>query len=570
MKWDGTTVTCFGSELCVQCFNQGQLRPFTCPRHLTCDHQLRQPTCNACVAKSLKGNWKDWIACYKGAKDPFLIRRWSHKELQFQCVHCNHPFEAQPYKIDEGHFCGFCANRRHCQIGCDFCFSGSIASHPHGKQWEYTLNPGITPEQVAKNDHRKYWFRCAECNHPFQIAPYHVNRGNWCPFCANHQRCSLECNFCFLHSAASNQHTNEWHPSFNNGITPRQVAKNDNRKYWYQCATCEHPFQISPNDVNQGSFCPFCSNTRRCNVSECALCYSHSIVSHPNGIHWDYTLNHDINPRQVARNDHNKYWFQCPTCHHPFEMAPCVINSGFFCPFCSNHQRCGIDECKTCAKVCDICHVFTQQYITRLSKRHCCEQCYKLAIIQDVRDAPLKIRASISMERHFLQALQSRSHDFPLDKPTAWNTAVLPGLPFRPDFMLAFDCNGKIIQTMPSTKLKITEIDYVLHVEVMEISRAQHTAHRDPPDEIREAQIRELFNRHNINIGVVWVTVAHNKHMYSSPHEDDIFFEHNAEICEYFIPDHRKEAFHARVDEVRDALKLLYVEKSNRIILIGH
>jgi len=69
--------------------------------------------------------------------------------------------------------------------------------------------------------------------------------------------------------------------------------------------------------------------------------------------------------------------------------------------------------------------------------------------------------------------------------------------------------NGDLLDMCVS----MDEVCYVLQLEIIECSRAQHSKKRDVPDEIREQDIRKMLKTLNIPMGLLYVTVAHTKHV---------------------------------------------------------
>mgnify|MGYP001286764731 CR=1 FL=1 len=141
-------------------------------------------------------------------------------------------------------------------------FEKSFASHPKSQFWHPTLNGNIKPRDVSLNSHTKYWFKCNVCNHDFDITLGNVNCHNvWCGYCNNKIRCdNINCNHCFKNSFASHPKSVFWHPTLNGHIKPRNIALNDNKKYWFKCNECNSDFDIILCDVNSGRWCRFCTN----------------------------------------------------------------------------------------------------------------------------------------------------------------------------------------------------------------------------------------------------------------------------------------------------------------------
>ena len=52
-----------------------------------------------------------------------------------------------------------------------------------------------------------------------------------------------------------------WHPTKNKNITPRNIAKYCNSKFWFTCDVCNHDFENSLNNITGlNTWCPNCKN----------------------------------------------------------------------------------------------------------------------------------------------------------------------------------------------------------------------------------------------------------------------------------------------------------------------
>lgn len=101
------------------------------------------------------------------------------------------------------------------------------------------------PSDVALNSHKKFWFNC-DCSHQFESTLLNINLGNnWCPYCSNHvmKLCSADyCKMCFNNSFASHEKAKYW--SDENELTPRQVFKATDKKFYFNCE-CGHKIIMS-------------------------------------------------------------------------------------------------------------------------------------------------------------------------------------------------------------------------------------------------------------------------------------------------------------------------------------
>ena len=118
-------------------------------------------------------------------------------------------------------------------------------------------------------------------------------------------------------------------------------------------------------------------------------------------------------------------------------------------------------------------------------------------------------------------------------------------------------------------------ISYALVLEIAEVSRAQHNAApcRSVPDEDRESQMREFFNGLGINMGLIYFTVAHNRHN-PKAHRDDIFFQKNndnpKEEPVYEIIPEKLEAWQTRITQCCDTFLDFVETRSNTTVCFGH
>ncbi|BAU80244.1 restriction endonuclease [Tokyovirus A1] len=153
-----------------------------------------------------------------------------------------------------------------------------------------------------------------------------------------------KCKPCFKRSFASCEKSKwlkEEHGS------PLFLARNSNKKFWFECGTCKHSFEAILNNVSNGSFCPFCSNKQLCSLDDCEICFEKSFASSDKAEFWSIEKNKQ-SPREVFLTSNKKFWFECGLCKHSFAATSGHISNGHFCPFCSNNKLCASNECKIC------------------------------------------------------------------------------------------------------------------------------------------------------------------------------------------------------------------------------
>jgi len=224
-------------------------------------------------------------------------------------------------------------------------FEKSFASHEKAKYWsDKNL---LKPNQVALNSHKKIWFICQNCQHVFIIMISNINKGQWCSFCnGNHKLCDdTECNICFEKSFASYEKAIYW--SDKNELKPRQVFKNSNTKYIFNCDICNHDFLTQLRNIVIGGWCPYCVNKKLCDNEDCKQCFEKSFASSEKAIYW--SDKNELKPIQIFKQSIYKYWFKCNICNHEFYTRLASITNNTWCPFCNgNHKLCDDTECKIC------------------------------------------------------------------------------------------------------------------------------------------------------------------------------------------------------------------------------
>ena len=332
------------------------------PSKKMCDNK----SCNFCLAKSFAMHPKSQFWSSKNGKlTPSQVFISSNKKYWFDCDKCGHEFESSLSNITnktDPSWCPFCsiAPKQLCNNeNCQPCFERSFASHEKSKYWS-SKNGDITPRNVSKHTNKKYWFDCDKCGHDFESSLNciaHKNFPKWCPFCSNppQKLCNNEnCQQCFEKSFASHEKSKYW-SSKNGDITPRQVFRGSENKYWFNCEKCNHEFEIRPNTVtqkNEPQWCPYCSNKKLCDSNSCQICFDKTFASHPKSKYWS-SKNGEVTPRQLFISSNKKYWFDCEKCNHSFESQLCDItskNNPSWCPFCASppKQLCNNENCQLC------------------------------------------------------------------------------------------------------------------------------------------------------------------------------------------------------------------------------
>ena len=299
------------------------------------------------------------FACHKKAKywsnknelKPNEVSKSSHSKFCFDCVLCNHTFEAalnNITKLKTPTWCPYCANLKLCNNdNCNLCFEKSFANHEKSKYWNKEKNGDINPRNITKGTNHNYWFDCYKCNHIFDSPIFGITKKNeprWCNYCSIPPRQLCEddnCKNCFEKSFASHEKSQYWNKDKNEDVNPRKVFKCSKTKCWFDCVVCKHTFKSNLNDITskRPTWCPYCSipPKQMCDNENCQFCFEKSFASHEKSQYWNKEKNGDINPREIFKCAINKYWFDCDKCNHTFENTLnniTNINRSQWCPYC--------------------------------------------------------------------------------------------------------------------------------------------------------------------------------------------------------------------------------------------
>jgi len=182
-----------------------------------------------------------------------------HKKFLFDCE-CGHKFDISLSNINIGRWCPYCCIpcKKLCSENknCIICIDKSFASVDYSKNWS---NKNIvSPFEILKNSHKKYWFECPKCKHTFEQQVTHITRSNTCNYCANRIMCdqNKNCIICFNKSFASIERSSYW--SIKNKKKPIEVFKSSAEKFWFNCDKCCNEFDSRASHITDGSWCPKC------------------------------------------------------------------------------------------------------------------------------------------------------------------------------------------------------------------------------------------------------------------------------------------------------------------------
>ena len=287
--------------------------------------------CDVCMPRSFASHARvsEWSA--KNPTGPEVVFMNSNKKYLFDCKECGHELEIPLNRIGSGGWCAYCNRGKLCPSeSCDFCVQRSMASHPMGTMWSERNK--LSAREVSKGNDSKFWFRCVDCDHEYDVVPYSMKEGKHCPFCTNQKLCDEDCKRCYEKSCESHERMREeW--SVTNEKRPRQVFLQSNKKVTFHCGVCEHSYDTKPNHYyrNNGC-CGYCANQRLCEAENCNVCFNKSFASHPRMACW--SQKNTLDPRMTFKGAEKRAIFDCDVCHNEFDSLLYNILTGYWCNSC--------------------------------------------------------------------------------------------------------------------------------------------------------------------------------------------------------------------------------------------
>jgi len=301
--------------------------------------------------------WSD-----KNELKPNEVFKSSGKKYIFNCNVCIHEFISGLDNVVNGSWCPYCSNNKLCNNNnCNYCFEKSFASH---KKAQYLSNKNkLHSRQLFKNSNLKFLFDC-DCGHTFESLLSNINKGQWCPYCSIPPKLLCDdnnCNNCFNKSFASHEKVQFW--SNKNKLLPREILKNSNKKYIFDCNICNHENLIKLCDIAKGHWCSYCTNQKLCNNDKCKICFEKSFASHEKCNY--FNNNNNCQPREIFKFTNKSYIFNCNICKHEFTaILNNICGKNQWCPYCSKpcKKLCDNDECLWCFNNSFVAHEKSKEF----------------------------------------------------------------------------------------------------------------------------------------------------------------------------------------------------------------
>jgi len=148
--------------------------------------------------------------------------------------------------------------------GCPFCKGTKVGERSLANlfpeiaaEWHPSKNE-LTPSDVSPGSQRIIWWQCSiDTQHEWQARVFSRTKGEGnCPFCSQKGQSFAE---------KYPEVAKEWHPTKNEGVTPKDIAHSSQKKYWWLCSVNpEHEWEATAQNrgINE-SGCPFCHREKQ-------------------------------------------------------------------------------------------------------------------------------------------------------------------------------------------------------------------------------------------------------------------------------------------------------------------
>ncbi len=151
---------------------------------------------------------------------------------------------------------------------CSKTYNLKVVNPKLALEWHPTKNGQLSPNDVAPKSNKRVWWKCIK-GHEWEAKINNRSAlGRGCPVCANKVAVEGVNDLGTTHP----QLIEEWHPSRNSNLTPKNVTHESGRKVWWLCPI-GHEYQASILHRSSGTNCPFCNSGRQTSFAEQAVFY---------------------------------------------------------------------------------------------------------------------------------------------------------------------------------------------------------------------------------------------------------------------------------------------------------
>ena len=169
--------------------------------------------------------------------------------------------------------------------------------------WDYELNGGCTPKDIAYGTQKKYFFKCPSGKHKSeQKMIRNLTSGNTefkCNCCNSFEQWCIDNN--------KTQWLDLWDYEKNGGCSPKDIDYGTKKEYFFKCSRSLHESeQKRINNLTNGNTefkCNACNSFGQYLIDT----YGEDALEK----YWDFEKNKNLNPFKIPRASHKKVWIKC-------------------------------------------------------------------------------------------------------------------------------------------------------------------------------------------------------------------------------------------------------------------
>jgi uncharacterized Zn-finger protein len=266
---------------------------------------------------------EEWHPIKNGTLTSKDVKPNSNIKVWWLCKNNGHEWEASINNRNSGHGCPYCSGRFASTENCLAIINPKLA-----KEWHPTKNGNLTPKDVTPSSGKKVWWLCKDRGHVWEASVNDRNAGRGCPYCAGKRVCEDNCLQTLNPLLAE-----EWHPTKNGTLTPKDIVPGSNKKVWWLCKYRGHVWEADVEKRNAGTGCPYCAGKRVCE-DNCLQTLNPLLAEE-----WHPTKNGNLTPKDVTPSSGKKVWWLCKKKRHEWKTYIYSRNAGTGCPYCSKRMK---------------------------------------------------------------------------------------------------------------------------------------------------------------------------------------------------------------------------------------
>ena len=263
----------------------------------------------------------EWNYEKNGKLKPEHISVGSGKKVWWKCSE-GHEWKAIISSRNRGNGCPYCSGRIVLKGENDLQTVNPVLA----SEWNYEKNGELIPTDVSSGSNKKVWWKCSK-GHEWQASIVHRTGGTQCPYCSNLYPIAGETDLETINPSLAQ----EWCYGRNDGLTPKDVLPNSDKKVWWRCSK-GHEWQASIGHRNNGRGCPYCASRQLLRGFNDLQTINPALASE-----WNFEKNAELTPSEVMPNSSKKAWWKCQR-GHEWQAKIQNRNNGRGCPYCASRK----------------------------------------------------------------------------------------------------------------------------------------------------------------------------------------------------------------------------------------